>query len=189
MSPKDREYEALRREIEQLSELQHSLCNIVYVGVAAILAWGINKNNSLVCLLTYCITFPSFYIMLSYNSGIIRMGAYIYVFYDEYFWEKRLHKINTDKKYKKLRYISSYRVPFIFTSIMCTALSIMVAQQKYSPYSITYMTISVLSLLLLLSFCIYAFSQKNYDELKEVYISAFQTMKDEELGKHIYPLN
>lgn len=180
MTSKEREYEALRREIEQLSELQHSLCNIVYVGVAAILAWGIDKNDSIVCLLAYCITFPSFYIMLSYNAGIIRMGAYIYVFYDEYFWEKRLHKINTNKKYKKLRYISSYRVPFIFTSFMCTILSIILAYQKYSPYSIAYIIIVALSLLLLLAFCIYAFSQKNNDKLKEMYIDAFQAMKVEE---------
>lgn len=177
MSPKDREYEALRREIERMIEMQHSLYNILYVGVAAVLAWGINNNNSLVCLLAYCIIFPAFYIMLSYNSGIIRIGAYIYVYYDEYFWEKRVHKLNTDEKYKRQRYVSSYKVPFIFASIMSTALSIILLYKNCLSSDIICIIIVSLSLLLLLLFCGYAFHQKNFDDLKRLYINAFEEMK------------
>lgn len=185
MTPKDREYEALRREIEKLSELEHSLYNILYVGVTAILAWGINTNKSFVCLLAYCIIFPSFYVMLSYNSGVFRIGAYIYVYYDEYFWEKRLHKINTDKKYKKQRYVSSYKIPFIFVSAMSTVLSIIIASQTYSLFSLKYIIIVIVSFLLLLSFIIYAFSKKNNDDLKQLYINAFQLLQNDEIKANI----
>lgn len=181
MTPKDKEYESLRREIEKLLELEHSLYNILYVGATAILAWGIKEHEPFMCLLSYCIIFPSFYIMLSYISKIFKIGAYIYVYYEEYSWEKILHKINTDKKYKKHRYVSSYRTPFIFVSIMSTALSIIIAHQIYSLYSITYIMIVILSFTLLLSFIIYVFSQKNYDNLKKIYIEAFYTIKLEDL--------
>lgn len=40
MTPRDREYEALRREIEKYSEFEHSLYKVLYVSVTAILAWG-----------------------------------------------------------------------------------------------------------------------------------------------------
>lgn len=180
MNPKDREYEALRREIEKLSEFEHSLYNILYVGVTAILAWGLNTNKAFVCLLAYCIIFPSFYVMLSYNAGIFRIGAYIYVYYDEYFWEKRLHKINTDKKYHKQRYALSYRTPFIFASIMSTILSVIITIQTYDLYSIAYIAMIILSFLLLLSFIIYVFSQKGNDVIKQEYIKAFQNMRNQD---------
>lgn len=180
MTPKDLEYEALRREIEKLSEFEHSLYNILYVGVTAILAWSINTNKAFVCLLAYCIIFPSFYVMLSYNAGIFRIGAYIYVYYDEYFWEKRLHEINTNEKYHKQRYALSYRTPFIFVSIMSTILSVIITIQTYAINSIEYIVIIMLSFLLLLSFMLFVFLQKSNDEIKQVYITAFRKMKNNE---------
>ncbi len=128
MNPRDREYEALRREIEKYTELEHSLYNIVYVGVTAILAWGISLKNSLICLLAYCIIFPSFRVMLSYNSGILRIGAYMHVFYDEYLWERKLHQICTLPKGKVVRYSSSYKTPFIFVSVLSTILSLIIPE-------------------------------------------------------------
>lgn len=102
MNPRDREYEALRREIEKFIELEHSLYSILYVGITAVLAWGISSKEALICLLTYCIIFPAFRVLLSYNAGVLRIGAYMYVFYDEYLWEKQLYKICKSSDIKKV---------------------------------------------------------------------------------------
>lgn len=178
MTPRDREYEALRREIEKMSEFEHSLYNFLYVSATAVLAWGISSKNALICLLTYCIIFPSFRIMLSYNSGILRIGAYMHVFYDEYFWEKRLHQICTLPKGKVVRYNSSYKTPFIFVSILSTILSLMILYENHvHKYSFNIIII-ILSLLLLSTFVIYAFKQGNGDDIKQQYIDAFKKIRE-----------
>lgn len=177
MAPRDREYEALRREIEKISEFENSLYNILYVGATAVLAWGISSQNPLICLLTYCIIFPSFRIMLSYNSGILRIGAYMHVFYDEYLWEKRLHQICTLPKGTVVRYNSSYKTPFIFVSILSTILSLIILYENHVPQYELNIIIAFLSLLLLISLVIYAFKQGNGDTIKQQYIDAFDAIK------------
>lgn len=172
MTPRDREYEALRREIEKLLELEHSLYSILYVGITAVLAWGISSENALICLLTYCIIFPAFRVLLSYNSGMLRIGAYMYVFYDEYLWEKQLYKICKSSDIKNVRYNSSFKAPFISVSILSTVLSLIICEFNIK--------ICVLSLLLLIFFIIYSFNQGNCDTIKQKYIDEFKKIKNEE---------
>lgn len=149
MTPRDREYEALRREIEKYSEFEHSLYKVLYVSVTAILAWGISSTNALICLLAYCIIFPSFRVMLSYNAGILRIGAYMHVFYDEYFWEKRLRQVCNLPKGKVAYYSSSYKTPFIFVSVLSTILSLIILYENPVPQYSSNIIITLLSLLLL----------------------------------------
>lgn len=189
MTPRDREYEALRREIEKMSEFEHSLYNFLYVSAAAVLAWGISSKNALICLLTYCIIFPSFRIMLSYNSGILRIGAYIYVFYDEYLWEKRLHQIRTRSKSKVVQYNSSYKFPFIFVSILSTTLSLIILYENHIFKCSFNIIIISLSLLLLLIFFIYAFKEDNGNIIKQHYIEEFTKIKIEECKSSLVPNN
>lgn len=170
MTPRDREYEALRREIEKYSEFEHSLYNILYISVTAILAWGIDSKNALICLLTYCIIFPAFRVLLSYNSGILRIGAYIYVFYDEYLWEKQLYKICNSSDIKNVRYNSSFKAPFISVSILSTVLSLIICEFNIK--------LCVLSLLLLIFFIIYSFYQGNCDTIKQKYIDEFKKIRE-----------
>ena len=180
MTPRDREYEALRREIEKYSEFEHSLYKVLYVSVTAILAWGISSTNALICLLAYCIIFPSFRVMLSYNSGILRIGAYMHVFYDEYFWEKRLRRVCNLPKSKVAYYSSSYKTPFIFVSVLSTILSLIILYENPVPQYSYNIIITLLSLLLLTILVIYAFKQGNGNTIKDKYIKEFEEIKEEE---------
>lgn len=182
MTLRDREYEALRREIEKISEFENSLYNILYVSVTAILAWGVSSENALICLLAYCIIFPSFRIMLSYNAAVLRIGAYILVFYPEYFWEKRLNDFYSLPKGKFIRYSSSYKIPFMFTSILSTILSLIILYEN--PMSKYFNIIIIcLSLLLFLIFIGYAFMRSGSNTIKKQYIEEFKKMEEKEKCK------
>lgn len=177
MEPRDREYEALRREIEKLSELEQAVYSILYVGVTAVLAWGVSSKNSLICLLTYCIIFPSFHVVLSYTSGMLRIGAYMYVFYDEYFWEKRLYQICNLPDIKKIRYNSSFKSPFVFVSILSTMLALIIPYTKDLNQQDPNVVIACLSIISLAIFIIYSCKQGNCDTIRQQYINGFKKIK------------
>ena len=71
-------------------------------------------KSSVICILTYCIITPIYFIVLSYNMELMKVGAYLLVFHGDR-WEKRLHEINGKNIFK--RHDSAYRYSFLFASL------------------------------------------------------------------------
>ena len=88
MNPRDREFDYLRKEIEFCTAQKQTIFNLIYVSVATILAWAISIKSPFICILTYCVSFPYYCILMSYNIAIFKIQAYFYVFFEENLWDK-----------------------------------------------------------------------------------------------------
>lgn len=176
MSDNQKEYDNIKRELESSMSVVRKANNALYVGVTAVLAWAITASNSILCLLTYCVVIPVYYIVLDYNIAAMKLGAYLLVFHDDK-WEKRLHKVNIAKVIK--RHATSYRNPFIYASIASTILFFCFLD--YKCIGIFEIIQIIICIVLLLWFNTYVLLQKDNDSIKQIYINAWKKIKKKEL--------
>ncbi len=175
MSDNQKEYDYIKRELESNMGVVRKANNALYVGVTAVLAWAITTSNSVLCLLSYCVIIPTYYVVLDYNIATMKLGAYLLVFYDDK-WESRLHIANGKKVIK--RHASSYRNPFIYASIASTVLfSCFIDYDDISIFEIVQIIVCVI---LLLWFNIYVLLQKDNDSVKQIYIDTWINIKNKE---------
>lgn len=177
MNPRDREFDYLRKEIEFCTAQKQTIFNLIYVSVATILAWAISIKSPFICILTYCVSFPYYCILMSYNIAIFKIQAYFYVFFEENLWDKRKYEIDKAINKNFNQQDTSYKFPFIFVNIMSTVLSLMFLCQSYSIPSLI---ATLISMILLLIFVGYIHLQKSHIETIENYIKIFNDIKIKE---------
>ena len=105
----------------------------------------------------------------------MKLGAYLLVFHNDN-WEQRLHKVNLRKVIK--RHASSYRNPFIYASIASTILFLTFFD--YGNINVLKIVQIVICVGLFLGFNIYVLFQKDNDKIKQIYINAWEGIKNEE---------
>lgn len=172
---KEKEYDNIKKELQTSIDVVRKANNALYVGVTVVLAWAITASNSILCLLSYCVIIPVYFVVLDYNIASMKLGAYLLVFHNDK-WEQRLHKVNLRNVIK--RHASSYRNPFIYASIASTILFL-----SFFDYD----NINVLKIVqigicfgLFLGFNTYVLFQKDNDKVKQIYINAWEQVKSEE---------
>lgn len=175
MEKKQREYDYVKKELEVCLEVVRKTSNMLYVGVTAILAWAVTTSNSTICLLSYCVIIPVYYITLDYNIAVMKLGSYLLVFHDDK-WERRLHKVNVRNVIK--RHASSYRNSYIYASIAATVLFFLFLDIK--NIGIFEIVQIIICLVLFLWFNIYVILQQDNDNIKQMYINAWKKIKYEE---------
>lgn len=176
MSKHKKEYDNVKKELVVYQSVVRKANNALYVGVTAVLAWAVTTSSSILCLLSYCVIIPVYYIVLDYNMATMKLGAYLLVFHNDK-WEKRLHKINLDKVIN--RHASAYRNPFFYASIASTILFFCFLDYKsIGVFEIIQVGICIF---LFLWFNIYVILQKDNDSLKIIYINAWEKIKKEEI--------
>lgn len=175
MSDNQKEYDNVKKELESSMDVVRKTNNALYVGVTAVLAWAITTSSPILCLLSYCVIIPTYYVVLDYNIATMKLGAYLLVFHDDK-WESRLHKVN-DKKVIK-RHASSYRNPFIYASIASTTLFLYFID--YNNIDIFGIVQIMVCIILFLWFNIYVLLQKDNDSVKQIYINEWTNIKNEE---------
>lgn len=172
-----KEYDNVKRELETSMAVVRNTNNALYVGVFAVLAWAITASNSTLCLLTYFVIIPTYYIVLDYNIATIKLGSYLMVFHND-LWEKRLHEVNLETKNKIKRHATSYRNSFVCSSIVVTILFF--SFLNYSNLGISEVIQIIICVGLFVWFNTYVFRQKNNDVLKQEYIDAWTNIKTKE---------
>lgn len=173
MEKEDREYEYLRKEIEKSMSTVQTSIQLVYVTTTAIIAWAINVSNPLICFAAYGVILPTFLIAIDYNMSMLKIGAYMAVFFDEYKWEKRVHKINCEKIIN--RHDNSYQLPYIFCSLI--ACVIFFVLYDYSSLELQDWVLITLNIFLFLGFNIYVLKQQRNDKVEQLYINKWNDIK------------
>jgi len=111
-SHEEKEYDALRKELEIYFSKISFMISVFYVSATAVLAWSIENQPPFICSSVYCIIIPSFIITHSYNISIMRIGAYFMSFMMIIKWKNDSMKLI--KKLKKKKIIAMAR-----NSIVC----------------------------------------------------------------------
>jgi len=171
----EREYDNIKKELETSLDVVRKANNALYVGVTAVLAWAVTASNPILCLLSYFVIIPVYLIALDYNIASMKLGAYLLVFHNDK-WEQRLHKVNLEKVIK--RHASSYRNSFIYASIASTILFLTFF--NYDNIDVLKIVQIVICIGLLLGFNTYVLIQKDNDKVKQIYIDAWENIKNEE---------
>lgn len=173
MDRQDKEYEYLRNEIDKCISIIQKTIQVLYVSTTAIIAWAINETNPLVCFAAYGVIWPTYLISIDYNISMLKIGAYLAVFFDEYKWERRLHKINCENIIN--RHENAYQFPYTFCSLI--SFIIFFILYDYSALELKDGILITLNILLFLGFNIYVFLQRRNDKVKQIYIDKWNEIK------------
>lgn len=179
MDRQDKEYEYLRKEIEGCMSTVQKTIQVLYVTTTAIIAWAINVSNPLICLAAYGVIFPTYLISIDYNISMLKIGAYLAVFFDGYEWERRVHKVNCENIIN--RHENSYQFPYSFCSLISFVIFFVLFD--YKSMELKDWILIALNTLLFLGFNIYVFVQQKNDNIKQIYIEKWSEMKSNE-NKH-----
>lgn len=155
--------------------------NLLYSIVVAVLAFAVDKEDSLLFLVPFAAIIPIYLMAMSQVKSMMRTVAYIYVFLEpntECKWETRLyerdklHRIQHNSKKTSID-------PYWGVSICCIALSVLNLNFKCIDYKF-YLSVSLQFLILLV--CIYVFIKKrpDYYKVKSKYISEWREIKRRE---------
>lgn len=176
MDRQDKEYEYLRNEIEKCLSTVQKMMQVLYVTITVIMAWAIDASNPLICFASYGVILPTFLIATDYNISMLKIGAYLAVFFDEYKWERRLHKINCKNIIN--RHDNSYLFPYIFCSLITFIIFFIL--YDYSGMELKDWILITLNILLFIGFSTYVFLQQKNDKIKQTYIENWENIKSEE---------
>lgn len=186
-SHEEKEYDALRKELEIYISKISFMINVFYVSATAVLAWSIENQNPFICSSVYCIIIPSFIITHSYNVSIMRIGAYFIVFYDDYKWEKRLHEVNKKvkennsygKKFNRLP--SPYKASFIFFGVLSSVLSWFIfLGNKNLLCDVMLWVNNIGCIIITIVFIVVVLKRKDNDKIKELYIEKWREVREAE---------
>lgn len=179
---RNKEFDYLRKEIEFFLDKINSMINLLYVSATAILAWAIESKNPLFCSSVFCIIVPSYIVTHSYNIGILKIGAYFMVFYDEdYKWENRSHMVNQQSKKKFNRLSASYKFPYIFVGALSGILAWIIFLEDLNNFeNIVLWVNNIFIVVISIAFILFLLKQKNTDEIKEFYKSEWIRVRKRE---------
>ena len=170
----DQEYKLLREAITSNFSGIRQYENVMYTSVAAILAFSINSNHYILCMIPYVVIISIFAIVMATKGGICKTAMYLAVFLEgeEFNWERRQLKYKwgnfEDEKIFPWRTHSQY----FLLSFVCTISTLIKlwGNQTYSDFYKVIVSIIVLvfSLSIMLFFYKKAFSfEKARKEMKE----------------------
>lgn len=149
----DHELDLLRAEMMQNdSEITQYNC-VLWTVISAVLAYAIQSQNYILCLLPYIIIFPVHFICESKRFGICRISGYLYVFKDDYYWAKRTHmndKISGNLKKSIWKFSWHEHLQYYFLPLSCSAASVYkVFDSNYGFYGKWIRTVVIVSLTIL----------------------------------------
>lgn len=173
---KSNEYLMLREEILHLGSIENQTFNFMYAFVGAILAYSFSKNDTLTILISYVVVIPAYKRVISFEEGVYKIGAYLYVFLEgeEFNWERRNLAFYDElrRRHKESnRYIQSFHYPFLFISSLIT-LFFLISTDYQPPYSL-YGVLKVVAAILLYLYVLMTaakhrfYSVRNYIEYWE----------------------
>jgi|GEM_PF-2899782 len=176
------EVKMLREEVVSFMSERQQLIQLLYTGVAALLAFAVNSKNALMCLIPFCIILPTYLMVRNKNQGIQKIGAYIQVFYNgpDFHWEQFSYELNAKTRKKTSRYFvaNSFIFPFFLLGLVSLVLFCFFMDWGSFP-SMAAVYKLAMGLVCLASTIFMLVKQDDIDRLKAFYISAWENMKKE----------
>ena len=174
------EVKILREEVVSFMSERQQLIQLLYTGVAALLAFAVNSKNALMCLVPFCIIIPTYLMVRNKNQGIQKIGAYLQVFYkgSDFHWEQLSYELNAKTRKKTSRYFvaNSFIFPFFLLGFVSLVLFCFFMDWSSFPSPATIGKL-VMGLACFASTIFMLVRQDNIDKLKAFYISAWENMK------------
>ena len=176
------EIKILREEVISFMSERQQLVQLLYTGVAALLAFAVNSKNALMCLIPFCIILPTFLMVRNKNQGIQKIGAYLQVFYcgPDFRWEQLSFELNRKTRKKTSRYFvaNSFIFPFFLSGFVSLMLFCFFMDWSSLPSTIAFCKLAA-GLLCLASTIFMLIRHDDIDKLKAFYIAEWVNLKKE----------
>ena len=175
-----KEYLMLREEILQLGNLESQTINFLYVFVGSVLAFSLTQEDTIAILISCIVIIPAYNIVISYEQGIYKIGAYLSIFLEgsDFNWERRSF-LFYDALGKKACFKSPVQVfnyPFLFISILIT-IFFLVRTDYTQPFDFTQMAKLFLAIILFVYILFKVICNRHYSISK--YIGLWREIKDD----------
>jgi len=177
------EVKLLRAEVISFMSERQQLIQLLYTGVAALLAFAVNSKNALMCLIPFCIIFPTYLMVRNKNQGIQKIGAYLQVFGPDFRWEQLSFELNakTRKKTSRNYVANSFIFPFSLLGFVSVGLFCFFMDWESVP-SVVSICKLCLGLVCLVTTVFMLIKYDNIDKLKAFYIAEWESIREKGLA-------
>lgn len=182
----EQEYKLLRDEILADYSGIRQYENVMYTSVAAILAFSINSNHYILCMIPYLVIISIYSIVMSTKGGICKIAMYLAVFSEgeEFNWERRQLKYKWGNFKDERRFPWRTHSQYYLLSFVCSTSTLIIlwGNQTYSNRYKEIVTIIVLlfSLLVMVFFYKKTFSYaKSKKEMKAHWLEIKNSEREE----------
>ena len=83
MNDGSKEYLMLRDEIMKDYEIIQNSRNVLYVAVAAILAFAVDQKEAFLFLVPYIVIIPVYLVTIDFTLNMYKLGTYLKVFHEQ----------------------------------------------------------------------------------------------------------
>jgi len=176
------EVKLLRDEVISFMSERQQLIQLLYTGVAALLAFAVNSKNALMCLIPFCIIFPTYLMVRNKNQGIQKIGAYLQVFYygPDFRWEQLSFELNARTRKKTSRYFVANSFIFPFSMLGFVSVMLFCFFMDWGPFPSTIAICKLcLGLACLVTTVFMFIKHDDIDKLKAFYIAEWESIKGE----------
>ena len=184
-----KEYEMLRQEILDNSQIIAQYNALLYTVTVAILAFSFEKESPFLCLVPYVAIIPIYLLAEEQRKTTARIASYMIVFLEannnEHQWETRLYKKTITRESESvLRHIFNLnrpsKIPYLFVSFVCSICAICKAIISNSTNSEKCLLVILILIPTVFTTVIMARNAKRYAHMKRSYIKQWQAIKDAE---------
>ncbi|NOZ82451.1 MAG: hypothetical protein GXN98_01330 [Euryarchaeota archaeon] len=174
---REREYESLRAEINQNSQITSTVFIASITVTASLLGYGLNAGSGLVLLSPLAILIPSIFFITSQLESTTRIAAYIAVFLEEgKGWESRWFELRRRGMLPRRRtYTISLAALYAGAGLLCVLLAFM-----YWEYGLLLFALAALPPLLLLYLGLRAMLESFSMEMCRAYMRAWESLRSHE---------
>lgn len=138
MDKRKEEFISLREEITQLASAIDGIINILYVFIAAYLAYALNQKDTIYILISHIVVLPAYLLVIGKRMAMCKISAYIIVYYEEDIagWSSRSISFNAKTGPKIFKYIDASHFPFVLINCAILFLFIYRSSWTFSIYEI-----------------------------------------------------
>lgn len=120
MNKETEEYISLREEMTQLASAIDGIINILYVFIAAYLAYALNQEDTLYILISHIVMLPAYLLVIGKRMAMCKISAYIIVYYEKDIagWSSRSINFNTKTGPKFLSILTHLIFPLFWLIVL-----------------------------------------------------------------------
>ena len=187
MRDESKEYLMLRDEILKDYEIIQNSRNVLYVAVAAILAFAVDQKEAFLFLVPYIVIIPVYLVTIDFTLNMYKLGTYLKVFHEQgdFRWESRLYLLNYGTKKRVTRGAQFFHAPFIVSALVCFVMffASVTYPKSIRDVSVGFTLGAAAAIVLPAAVAVIFFKYKNIKKIQDSYIRSWKDVKKEESRK------
>lgn len=186
MNDGSKEYLMLRDEIMKDYEIIQNSRNVLYVAVAAILAFAVDQKEAFLFLVPYIVIIPIYLVTIDFKLNMYKLGTYLKVFHEQgdFHWENRLYVFNYEIEKRVTRGEQFFHAPFTVSALVCLVMffASLTYPESIRDASVGFTLGVIAAISLFAAVAVIFFKYRNIKKIQDNYINSWENVKEKEAG-------